>query len=275
MKRLLFPAFVVAAGLLAAAACDPKLDIQTVPGEGGSEASAFDSAPPPPAEDAGPTPEAGDPETGTSDSGITHKVDGVNDFLPAEKLETTSSHPVAPGVPYYAYAAWDAKNVYFGMEGPDVASNAANASNKWVMLYLGPDAVAGSSTGLTYGSTTPQQPTLPFSASIHLRWKVDGLYTNVQQWTGGAWAPAALALTVVRQGTFVEMGISRAALGSPAKLRVVMNMLIENSSPNDWTYAGVPSTTFSPDRLNPPFTKYYEFDLTDLAKAPNTYAPLP
>jgi hypothetical protein len=273
MKRLIFPAFVVAAGLLAAAACDPKLDIQTVPGEGGSEASAFDSAPPPPAEDAGPTPEAGDAETGTADSGITHKVDGVNDFLPGEKLQTTSS-----STGYFAYAAWDAKNVYFGMEGPDVASSIPNAGNTWVMVYLGRDALPGSTTGIAYNGTV-QQPTLPFQASIHLRWKVDGSYTNVQQWTGAAWANAPLiALTVVRQGTFVEMGIARASLGSPTKLQVVMNMLIEGTPgpppvTNDWTYAGVPSTTFT-SMKNPSFAHYYEFDLSDLAKAPNTYTPL-
>lgn len=51
-----------------------------------------------------------------------------------------------------------------------------------------------------------------------------------------------------------------------------MNMLIENGG--DHTYAGVPSSTFA-DGPDPNFTKFYEFDLADLVKAPNTYAGKP
>ena len=149
----------------------------------------------------------------------------------------------------------------------------ANAANKWVMLYIGRDAVAGTTTGLPYNGTV-QQPALPFNASIHLRWKVSGVYTNVQQWNAATtkWEDAPLVpLTVFRQGDFVEMAISRASLGSPSKIQVVMNMLIENG--NDFTYAGVPSNAWPTDKLDPDFLHYFEFDLTDLAKAPNTYLP--
>jgi hypothetical protein len=261
--------------MLAGAACDPKLDIVSVPGEAGPEAAATDAPVQQPPMEAGPTEEAGPAEGGTEAGPTGHLVDGVNDFAAGEKFDTTST---AVDASYHAYAAWDAKNLYFGMEGNDVAAGVANAMNKWVMLYIGRDALPGTMTGLPYDVPgNVQQPTFPFNASIHLRWKVSGDYTNVQQWNAAMtkWEDAPLVpLTVFRQGNFVEMGVSRASLGSPSKIQVVMNMLIEGSATvhDDHTYAGVPSTAFV-DGPNPAFTHYFEFDLTDLSKAPNTYLP--
>jgi hypothetical protein len=285
MKRLFFPApatfalvpAFVASAMLAGAACDPKLDIVTTPGDAGLEASPLTDAPAtaPPAE-AAPPEEAGPSEAGTeAGPGTGHVVDGVNDFAPGEKFATTST---AVDASYHAYAAWDAKNIYFGMEGNDVPANTANAVNKWVMMYIGRDAAAGSTTGLPYDTAGDvQQPTLPFPASIHLRWKVSGDYTNVQQWNAAMtkWEDAPLVpLTVFRQGSFVEMAVSRAALGSPTKIQLVMNMLIEGSASvhDDFTYAGVPSNAFT-DMKDPHFLHYFEFDLTDLSKAPSSYLP--
>ncbi len=277
MKRLLFPAFVAsasAAGFLVLAACDPDLGIVKTPGDGASvEAAATDGSIAQPESEAGPTAEGGTDDAGSEAGVAGHKVDGINDFAAGEKFDTTST-AIDPS--YHAYVAWDAKNVFFGMEGNDISASVANAVNKWVIVYIGRDALAGSTTGLPYNGTV-QQPTLPFSASINLRWKVAGDYTNVQRWNGAAWqdtstvAPA-IPLTVFRQSKFVEMSVPRSSIGSPSKIQVVMNMLIENG--NDFTYAGVPSTTFL-DKLDPDFSKYYEFDLTDLAKAPNTYLPKP
>ncbi len=279
MKRLFFPGlvsmalggFLVGGSLIAFPACDPKLDIVSVPGEAGPEAGATDAGgdEQQPLVEAGPAEEAGPEEAGAEAGPIGHVVDGINDFAAGEKFDTTSTS-IDPS--YHAYAAWDAKNVYFGMEGKDVAASVANAANKWVMLYIGRDAVAGTTTGLPYNGSV-QQPTLPFPASIHLRWKVNGSFTEVQQWDAGMskWVPNALIpLTVLRQGTFVEMSVSRSALGAPSKIQLVMNMLIENG--NDFTYAGVPSNAFM-DKIDPDFAHYFEFDLTDLSKAPNTYVP--
>ena len=287
MKRLFFPGLAtsalalastfLSAAMLAGAACDPKLDIVTTPGDAGLEAAPVTDAPAtaPPAE-AAPPEEAGPSEAGSEAGPSTgHVVDGVNDFAPGEKFATTST---AVDASYHAYAAWDAKNIYFGMEGNDIPSSTANAGNKWVMMYIGRDAVAGSTTGLPYDpSGDTQQPTLPFPASIHLRWKVSGDYTNVQQWNAAMtrWEDAPLVpLTVFRQGSFVEMAVSRAALGSPTKIQLVMNMLIEGSASvhDDFTYAGVPSNAFI-DMKDPDFLHYFEFDLGDLSKAPNTYLP--
>ena len=88
-------------------------------------------------------------------------------------------------------------------------------------------------------------------------------------------AQRALEVELPVGGNYPARLVTRALLGSPTKLKVHMNMLIEQSGA-EWTYAGVPSTSFSPDGPNPAmFSKYYEFDLADLAKAPNTYAPKP
>jgi hypothetical protein len=277
MKRLLFPAIVAsasAAGLLALGACDPDLGIVKTPGEGGAaEAAATDGSVVQPASDAGPTTEGGPDDGGTEAGTVGHKVDGINDFAAGEKFDTTSTL-IDPS--YHAYVAWDAKNVFFGMEGNDISATVANAVNKWVIIYIGRDALPGSTTGLPYNGTV-QQPTLPFSASINLRWKVSGEYTNVQRWNGATWEDTsavspAIPLTVFRQSKFVEMSVPRGSLGSPSRIQVVMNMLIENGS--DFTYAGVPSTTFT-DKIDPDFSKFFDFDLTDLAKAPNTYVPKP
>ena len=270
MKRLLFPVFVasaLASSFLVLAACDPDLGVVSVPGEGGTEeASAGDGPIVQPQPEAGPAPEGG-ADDGGSEAGAAHVIDGTNDFTSGQKLATSS-----PG--YDGYVSWDDKKVYFGMSGGDIGTT---SSSKWVLIYV--DGVPGNSgtpTGISYdcgGSCAAQQAHLAFNAGYHLRWKAEGNYTNLQKWNGSAWADVGPISTVDRKGTFMELSVTRALLGSPTKLKVHMNMLIEQSGA-EWTYAGVPSTSFSPDGPNPAmFSKYFEFDLADQAKAPSTYAP--
>jgi hypothetical protein len=287
MRPVVFAfALTLAAGLalaLAAGGCDPDLTVQG----GGAptpEGGAPGTPPSHPASDA----DAGDgdgggadadTDGGGSDAGKAHVVDGVNDFASGDRLPTTSS---TSG--YYGYVTWDDKNVYFGMEGPDVASSTTDAGKKWVMLYLGAPGVPGSSTGLPYdcsgGCASPaQQPSLPFSAAWHVRFKVDGSYTNVQTWSDAQqkWADAGIAIvpTVGREGTFLEVSLPRASLaGLGDTLDLHMNMLIEDVVPPGWTYAGVPSTSFT-DMADPDFGAYYELDLANPSKAPSAYAPKP
>ena len=275
MKQLLFQAFrasTSAAALLVLGACDPDLGIVKTPGDGGTaEAAATDGSIAQPETEAGPTPDGGADDGGSEAGTATHVIDGTNDFTSGEKLATSS-----PG--YDAYVSWDDKKVYFGMSGGDIGTT---SSSKWVLIYVdGVPGNAGSAVGLSYncgGNCAPgQTANLPFNAGYHLRFKVDGSYTNLQKSTGDLvtpWADVGPISTVDRKGTFVELSVTRALLGSPAKLKVHMNMLIEAANPPGWTYAAVPSTSFS-DGFNPPtFSKYYEFDLADLTKAPNTYAP--
>ena len=273
MKRLLFPAFVASAfagGFLVLSACDPDLSVVSVPREGGAgEAAASDAPVLQPQLEAGPTPEGGVDEGGSEAGAAAHVIDGTNDFTSGQKLATSS-----PG--YDAYVSWDDKKIYFGMSGGDVGTM---SPSKWVLIYVdGVPGNSGSSTGINYncgGGCATQQAHLPFNAGYHLRWKADGTYTNLQKWNGSAWEPVGPISTVDRKGTFMELSVTRALLGSPTTLKVHMNMLIEQSGA-EWTYTGVPSTSFSPDGPNPAsFSKYYEFDLADTAKAPSTYTPKP
>ncbi len=268
MKRLFFPALVASitgACVLAVAACDPDLTPHVVPGAPATDGGTTDGAVTPPV-DSGPPIEGG--AEGGAEAGTTHLIDGTNDFAAGEKLATTS--PL-----YDAYASWDDVNVYFGMSGKDVGEVSAL---KWVLIYVdGNPGNSGSALGIAYncsGACTAQQANLPFNAGYHLRWKADGNYTNLQKWDGAAWANVGPISTVARKGTFMELSIARAALGSPTKLKVHMNMLIEQAAA-EWTYAGVPSTSFTDGKAPPAFTKFYEFDLADRAKAPNSYAPRP
>lgn len=259
MKRLVFPCLLLAA----AAACDPDLAIVKAGTDAGSEGGG---GPGPDPSDGGGTSDATvNEDAAGGDAGKTHGVDGIDDFAPGEKLPTTS---LSTG--YEAFVAWDKTRLYFGMSGADVGAGGSNPQNRWVMVYLGTSA-AGTTSGVDYDG---QQPTLPFAASVHLRWKADGTYANVMQWDGDSWEiMTALAFPIVaaREGTMMEMSITRAALGNPGTIKVHMNMLIEGSF--DHTYAGVPSTSFI-DGFDRDFTKYFEFDLASPMK-PSQYAPKP
>lgn len=261
--------------VVALVACDPDLTVKQTPGATPEGGTPPPGAPPPPPDSDGGATDGGD-EGGTdagTDGGTSHVVDGINDFAAGDKLATTSSSSN-----YNAYVTWDANNVFFGIEGADVAQSTGSASKKWVLIYLGAPGVAGSNTGIAYdcGGTCPaQQATLPFPAAWHVRYKIDGTYPNVQKWSGSAWVDATTSITLLtaRQGTFLELSLPRAQLGAPAKLDVHVNMLIEDQHPPAWTYAGVPSTSFT-DGFAPTFTKYFEFDL-GTTTAPNSYTPKP
>jgi hypothetical protein len=278
MKRLLFPAFVIAigAGVLAAAACDPDLTVHAVPGEGGAPAEAGPvdmpeaSAP----VDSGDPSETGPSEGGTEEAGApVHVIDGTNDFTAGETFVTTSPN-------YTGYVSWDDTKVYFGMAGADVGGG---STQKWVLIYVdGVPGNAGTPDGIAYncgGGATgcpPQQAHLPFNAGFHLRWKADGTYKDLEKWNGTAWATVPInTITVSQKGPFMEMSITRLVLGSPTTLKVHMTMLIEQDTATEWTYAGVPNLSFTDGPAPAAFTKYYEFDLTNTTKAPNTYATKP
>jgi len=267
MKRLFFPAFALVSAILAAAACDPDLTPNVVPGGGGTDGGPVVTPEAGPPSEGGPSPEAGPSEAGT-DAGAAHVIDGTNDFTAGERFATSSPA-------YDGYITWDDTNVFFGMSGRDVG---AGLPSKWLLIYVdGSPGNAGSSQGIAYncsGSCASQQASLPFNAGYHLRWKADDSYTNLQKWSGAAWVNVGPIGTVNRKGTFMELSITRAALGKPEKLKVHMNMLIEQTDA-EWTYAGVPAGSFADGKAPAAFTKFLEFDLADRAKAPNSYGPKP
>lgn len=270
------------------AGCDPTLTPQVVPGEGGTDGAT--PGPPPANGDGGPSiaPSDASPDgTSTGDSasdgsppddgslqdapiaptdgsgGPKHSLDGTNDFTADQTLPTSSAG-------YTGYIDWDADRVYFGMGGRDIASG---DGTKWVLIYLG--GTPGATNSLPYGAGLGlQQSTLPLQAKYHLRWKADNQYTNAQVWDSGtsAWKDAAFKPSAVQKGQFVKLFVPRNAIDDPAKLQVHMTMLIEAAG-NEWTYAGVPSTSFA-DGKNPKYTKYFEFDLA-ATNTPASYSPLP
>lgn len=272
MRKAWGPVFAFLLAGVVVAACDPDLNIVKRPGtKGSADAGPKDVAPSSPGEaaaasdlDAGDDDDGGSAAEEGSPSGPTgHKIDGIDDFGPGEKLPTTSSGN------YDAYIAWDATRLYFGMSGPDVGSK---ASNKWVHVYLGVPGTAGTKKGIDYGGQ--QQPTFTFEATHHLRWKASGDFTTVEVVEAGSWKaanPALVPIVAAQQGNFMEMSVVRASINAIGKIAVHMNMLIEGGDA-DWTYAGVPSTSFT-DSKNPSFGKYFEFDLTDTTKAPSSYVP--
>lgn len=180
-------------------------------------------------------------------------IDGSNDFNSEEDFPTSSSG-------YTAYITWDSSNIYVGMEGVDVGSL---SDTKWVLIYL--SGSSGTTTGQTYAS---QQPTLPFSAHWHLRWKTSN-WSSMQVFSS-SWGEAAWDLSgdIHQTGNFVEFKIPLSDLGYPVSVSMHVCMLNEASG-GEWTYAGVPSDSFA-DGTDPNFTKYFEFDLK-ASKAPGQY----
>lgn len=261
---LLFAGLSVPPALVA---CDPELKIISRPGTDGGVEGGTTPTPSPTGDAAVDEVDGGDVEEPQDDSGTkgpTHVVDGTNDFAATEKLVTSSAN-------YDAYVAWDSSFLYFGMSGEDVGSA---DPHRWVQVYLGVPGTTGTTTGIDYCGE--QQPTLPFQATHHLRWKTSGDYSSVEVWDAGAntWKSAATTLVQLftgKQNTFMEMSVKRSAIGATGKIAVHMNMLVECDS-KDWTFAGVPSTSFT-DGKDPTFGKYFEFDLANTTKAPNTYAP--
>ena len=166
---------------------------------------------------------------------------------------------------FTGYITWDDTYAFFGMDGADIGGC---SSTKWLLIYL--SGTPGTTTGVQYNN---QQPALPFSAKYHVRWKADNTYTNAMEYSVSNWVDAGWNFTgdVFQSGTFLEMRVPFADIGSPAAFSVVMCMINEAGG-SEWTYAGVPDTVFS-DGVDPDYGHYYQFDLTG-STPPNQYVPV-
>jgi hypothetical protein len=234
---------------------------EDVVAEGGEEAGGS----------AGEAGQGGGGAGGTGGStGYSHSitVDGVNDFDTAkDRFATSSTNPN-----YFGYIAWDHNFVYLGMEGSSIADK---GESDWVIAYLG--GTPGSQQGIKYNN---QQPSLPFEARFHVRWKCNGQYTNVQRWDSNAstWTDATWNAVAKSNSTFMEMSIPRIELQTPDTIKLLMAMMRESIG-SEWTWAGVPSNTLIvdggvSDGVDPNFGKYFEFDFA-AATAPNAYSAKP
>jgi hypothetical protein len=206
---------------------------------------------------------ATDAGAGASDAGARYShtiaIDGVNDFTADETFATTSAG-------YTGYLAWDDTYLYVGLDGSDVSSNDAN---KFILVYI--SGTAGTTTGVTYNT---QQPTLPFSAEYHVRWKANNTFTDALAWNGSSWADANWDFTndVFQNGNYFEMRIPLVNIGSPTSVAVDVSM-INQASGVEFTYSGVPSTSFT-DKYNPNYAEYLQLDLQGTT-VPNASPVLP
>ena len=185
-------------------------------------------------------------------------IDGINDFNGNERFLTTS-------LGYTAYVTWDSQYLFVGLEGQDLGPG--SSADKFVLIYIGgPD---GTTTGQIYNN---QVPRLAFEAKYHIRWRTDGGYTNAQVWNE-SWTDVGWNFSGAEAAgpNFLEMRIPMVDIGSPPTARVHIS-LVNESSGFEWTYAGVPATSFI-DGFDPDYGHYFEFDRNS-DQAPISYPPL-
>ncbi len=187
-------------------------------------------------------------------------IDGTNDFVTADERFASSS------AGYFGYAAWDSTYLYVGFEGPDVG---ANSATRWVFVYLG--GAPGTTAGVTYNT---QQPALPFPAAYHVGWRSDNGLTQALSWNTSAWIDAGWDFTgdVFQTGSFMELRIPRADIGSPATVSLHLSMINEQGGV-EGTYAAVPSGSFA-DGYDPDYARFFSFSLIGPDK-PTDHASLP
>lgn len=192
-------------------------------------------------------------------------LDGTNDFF-------NSSHPnkknnetfATSNNDMFSYVTWDASHIYFGYNSHDIRGITSNASQKWIWVYVG--GAGGTTTGMNYAG---QQPGLPFAAKYHLRFKVDGGYTNRQMWNGSAWQDMGnytWGTDKARNDSnqFIEFKIPRSHLGmdTAKTMQWVSAIIYEDGGGNgDSMWAAVPSDSFI-NGFDRDFGTFYEFDLS-------------
>jgi Bacterial Ig-like domain len=186
-------------------------------------------------------------------------VDGDDDWNGDESFATSTNG-------HTAYTAWDDEYVYLGMRSPDVA---AGNGEVWVVVYFG--GPAGTDEGVLYNT---QQPTLPFSAQWHLRWRADNILTEALEFDGDTWAPgwAIGDGDVYQQGELLELRVARTVIGDPDVLELHMGILRETDL-LEASWAAHPQGSYV-DGYNPAYSEYWAFDLLG-SDPPAQHDPLP
>jgi hypothetical protein len=186
-------------------------------------------------------------------------LDGLDDFATEEQLATTSTS-------FGARITWDDKYLYVGYSGPDLATTTGDANTKWLFVYL--DTIAGGAAQSELYNT--QRATFPtgFTADYYARYKVDGTFSTLQRYSGGAWSSTAPAPATAQADTFVELAIPLTAIGAGTELGIVTYMINEKSLA-EGTYAGLYATNFADGySTNMVMTAYLQADFTS-ARVPN------
>ncbi len=190
-------------------------------------------------------------------------IDGVDDFLSPEQFATTSAG-------YDARITWDAQNLYVGYSGTDLDPAAADTATKWLFVYL--DVDPGMPNGsLVDESYNTQGGTFPtgFRADYYMRWKCDASLLSLKKYNGAAWADDATVPNAGHGGSFVELALPRAVLGTSSKISVVTFMINEKQNA-EGTYAGLYAGNFT-DGYHPSLliTKFLKIDFASM-RDPNS-----
>ncbi len=187
-------------------------------------------------------------------------IDGDDDWNGDEAFATSTNG-------HTAYTAWDDDYVYLGMRSPDVA---AGNGQVWVVVYFG--GAAGTNDGVLYNT---QQPSLPFAAQWHLRWRADNVFTDAREWNGVDWETSAWAIgggDVYQSGELLELRVLRSDIGDPDLLELHMGILRETNL-DEASWGAHPQGSYV-DGYDPDYGEYWGFDLLG-SDTPAQHVPLP
>lgn len=222
----------------------------------------------------------GEGGSGGSGSTYSHTIEIGNtfDFDAAEwdgmeAFATTSTS-------YHAFFAWDATYFYVGLHADGQDDDIGNPSgvqlsSKWVLLYFG----GGSPSTTTAAPYNHQTPTLPFASHYGVRWRADGNSSAAMIFDGSNWVTSNswpsnndihLNTSATIADRWLEMRVARTVFGSPTTVNVHLSMINELSS-YEWTWAGVPSNSFT-DGYQVDYGHYFAFDLSGAA-TPTSHSP--
>lgn len=183
-------------------------------------------------------------------------IDGVDDFLSSEQFTTTSAG-------YDARVTWDADNIYVGYTGADLDPATADATTKWLFVYVDvdpgmPNGALVNETYNTQGATFPAG----FRADFYVRWKCDGTLLTLKQLVGGAWTDSPTVPPASRGGSFVEMALPRTTLGASTSMNLVTWMINEKANVES-SYAGLYANNFTDGyAANLALTKFLKIDFS-------------
>ncbi len=198
-------------------------------------------------------------------------LDGNNDFYGNATTERWKNETFATSSDgMLSYITWDQDHIYLAYLSDDIRGNQSDAASKWLLAYFG--GTGGTKTGVNYAG---QQPSLPFDAKFHLRFKVDGSYTNLQTWSGTSWQNVknySWGSNVARNDSnkFIEFKIPKADIGltNASTLQYVSTLAFEHAADFDSMWASVPSGSFANGNgRDRDFSSFYEFDLNSLNTA--------
>jgi hypothetical protein len=186
----------------------------------------------------GDGPQVADGPSGGSAYRHTIAIDGTNDFTAGETFQTTTSPT------FTAYVTWDNDNVYLGYSGPDLATDVADASTKWLFAYIDvdPGSSTGAATSVLYNT---QQATFPmgFGAEYYLRFKSDGTFKELDKYDGTTWNAMSSSPDSANSGTYTEAAFPRSLL--PGETAGIVTFMINEEDNFESTYAGLYAGDFT------------------------------